>query len=197
MFPPLTSSLLCSRVWLDHRKYCHHVAKLRLEHWSSAYNFTLLLQSLAVQSLTRQSTGTWVQHSIWLSRWHCLFIPKRQNGFQVQNIQHFPPLQCRGLSSRSRAFISQHAISITPQCFIQCEGRRWDRNTRCFIRRNTTLRKLSVMGWATGSFPLAPLISQGLGGKWPHTACPEKLLMPYHWKCSRSDWMELWATWFI
>lgn len=27
------------------------------------------------------------------------------------------------------------------------------------------------------------------------TGCLEKLWMPHCWKCSRSGWMELWATW--
>ena len=27
------------------------------------------------------------------------------------------------------------------------------------------------------------------------TGCPKKLWMPHHWKCSRSRWMRLWATW--
>lgn len=31
--------------------------------------------------------------------------------------------------------------------------------------------------------------------EWRHTGCLEKLWMPHHWKCSRSDWMELWEAW--
>jgi len=27
------------------------------------------------------------------------------------------------------------------------------------------------------------------------TDCPEKMWLPPHWKCSRSGWMGLWATW--
>lgn len=32
MLPPLHSFLFSSRVWLGNRKYCHCMAKLRLEH---------------------------------------------------------------------------------------------------------------------------------------------------------------------
>lgn len=146
MSPLLTSSLFCSRVWLDHREYCHHVAKLRLQQWSSAYTFTLVLQGLAVR-VWRIKARTHEFNTVFDLQEYTEHLPNRQNGFQGQNIKHFPPLQRWGLPSRSRAFISQQAISITPQCFIQCEGKRWDRNTRCFIHRNTTLRKLFVMGW--------------------------------------------------